>query len=355
MVRRNIKKKILFTMAMCMFILCSPVMQISTKAASFNLNEYYYIASALDENMVLDVSGGSNKDGANIQLYRRNGSDAQAFKIVESEVPGYYYIVNKGSGKVLDLQAGGTVPGTNVQLYQKNGTAAQHWQMYISIYSREHVTFKARCGYMLDVCNGDTKNGTNIWIYPSNGTKSQAFKPIPFEADSTTTTISYANLDVNRLISSARRNLGKTGSQLGYTSDWCAYYVSDILRENGISIARGGTPRNVVVNTLNKGIGVYYSFRNANVQSLLKNGLKRSDLVIETSRSNVTPKPGDIILYLWTKHDDGVTNWSHIGFVVDYNEGSKKIKTIEGNWSGKVSEKSEDYDREVVGILRLVK
>lgn len=168
---------------------CFTLLTPSACALQVHLNKYYYIASALDENMVVDVSGGGHADGINIQLYERNGSDAQLFMLVKSEVDGYYYIVNKGSGKVLDVAGGGTASQTNVQLYTMNGTQAQHWKLYLAYNSSTNVSFMARCGKFLDVSGGNTANGTNLWIYDGNNTLAQAFHLIP--ADGVDSTIQY--------------------------------------------------------------------------------------------------------------------------------------------------------------------
>jgi len=263
-------------MAMCMFILCSPVMQISTKAASFNLNEYYYIASALDENMVLDVSGGyTNKNGANIQLYKKNGSEAQLFKIVKSEVSGYYYIVNKGSGKVLDIQGGGTASGTNVQLYQKNGTQAQHWALYNAYNSSEHVSFKARCGKFLDVCNGNAQNGTNIWIYDRNNTKAQAFKLVPYVTYTyVTKTLTFDSLETwKEAIDKAQRSVGSVDGRVVINPNGENFYTGSVIV--GIDILEKKTLR---VKYPLPGPGNPYTWKTVQLPSKIRYKLHKHDI-----------------------------------------------------------------------------
>lgn len=192
----RIRRYVYSVLSILVFFTCLPFMQTTASALTVSLDEYYYIASALDNNMVLDVAGGSSKDGANIQLYERNGTDAQLFKIVESEVSGYYYIVNKGSGKVLDVEGGNTASQTNVQLYIKNNTQAQHWKLYTAYNSNENVSFMARCGKFLDVSGGNSENGTNIWIYDGNNTKAQAFKLIPYiNTTYVTKTLTFDNFE----------------------------------------------------------------------------------------------------------------------------------------------------------------
>ena len=68
-------------MGLVLLTTCFTILTPSAYALQVHLNKYYFIASALDENMVVDVSGGGHADGTNIQLYEKNGSDAQLFKL----------------------------------------------------------------------------------------------------------------------------------------------------------------------------------------------------------------------------------------------------------------------------------
>ena len=75
------------------FVLCVGFFVSPTAHAyTFYIGDYYYLVSALDESMVVDVSGGSKNDEANIQLYEKNGTDAQLFRIARSS-DGYYGII----------------------------------------------------------------------------------------------------------------------------------------------------------------------------------------------------------------------------------------------------------------------
>ncbi len=173
-----------------------PLLGIKAKALTIEPDDYYYIASALNTNQVLDVSGGSHYNGANIQLYEKNGTDAQLFKIVRSSEEGYYNIVNKGSGKVLDVEGGRTESGTNVQLYEQNGTQAQQWQLLLKSGSNDNLYIVSHCGKFLDACGGYSCNGTNIWVYDGNYTISQEFILIPYvNTTYETVTIEFSDID----------------------------------------------------------------------------------------------------------------------------------------------------------------
>ena len=120
----------------------------------------YTIASSIDSSMVLDVSGASKDDGANVQLYASNGTTAQKFRITYGE-DGYYTIICLASGKALDVEGASDVSGANVQQWRENGSDAQKWsivQNHDGSYS-----FISKCnGFALDIQGGVTASGTNI-------------------------------------------------------------------------------------------------------------------------------------------------------------------------------------------------
>lgn len=64
----------------------------------------YIIKSAINQSYVIDVNAGSKSDGANVQLYERNNSNAQKW-IIKKVDNKYYTITSVGSNKVLDVYA----------------------------------------------------------------------------------------------------------------------------------------------------------------------------------------------------------------------------------------------------------
>ena len=142
----------------------------------------YFIKSALSNDAVLDVSAASMDDGANVQLYDYNGTEAQKWHVsVDSD--GYATIVNIGSGKVLDVANGGAYSGSNVWQYGLNGTAAQKWR----VLSNGDGTFKMVSALddslVLDAAGASCSNGTNIQLWSDNGTVAQSFEFIPLQPE----------------------------------------------------------------------------------------------------------------------------------------------------------------------------
>lgn len=131
----------------------------------------YEICSVKNRDYTLDVNGASSENGANIQLYLRNGTLAQAFK-VSHDSQGFVTFTNVNSGKVLDLDGAVTRNGRNIHQYASNGTRAQKWIVQKS--GSGYVIVSAiDISYVLDLRNGTVSSGTNIQLYKSNNTAAQ--------------------------------------------------------------------------------------------------------------------------------------------------------------------------------------
>lgn len=131
----------------------------------------YEIRSAKNNNYTLDVNSASSRNGANIQLYLRNGTQAQAFR-VSHDSQGFVTFTNVNSGKVIDLDGAITKNGRNIHQYASNGTRAQKWivQKSGSGYS---IVSAIDTGFALDIRNGFVYSGSNIQLYKSNNTAAQ--------------------------------------------------------------------------------------------------------------------------------------------------------------------------------------
>lgn len=136
-------------------------------------NGIYIIRNANDKNKVLDISGGSTADSANLQIYQNNNSAAQKF-IIRAKSGGYYEIENLRSRKIVEVQGGSKKAGANVLQYSSNGSCAQRWKI-IDV-GNGYYTFQNKCSKLvLDVHGGKTANKTNVGLYTKNGTNAQKF------------------------------------------------------------------------------------------------------------------------------------------------------------------------------------
>lgn len=193
---------------------------------------------------------------------------------------------------------------------------------------------------------------------------------IPYEERSSTgvvwnpleTTLTY-NFNSAAIIKGLEESYGKTGAELGYTGEWCAEIISDLLIEDGYRVSKELNPCDVTIQLLNRGYAHFYCFREENFDSLVQYGLKRSaqSRVTMVDREDFTPRRGDLVCFLWNEEND-VYNWSHIGMVAEDYDGSV-LRTIEGNVGTEglpddprvrsVDGREREYNETVVGIIRL--
>mgnify|MGYP003226031975 FL=1 len=136
----------------------------------------YYLQSALG-NWVLDLSGGNTADGAAIRLYAPNGTASQLFVVSSSDVSittGVSMIITSVTNKklVTDVTSASTANGARVQLYSSNNTNAQKYR-FESIGNGTYKIVNINSGKMLDVAGGSTVNGAALQQYTSNNTVAQ--------------------------------------------------------------------------------------------------------------------------------------------------------------------------------------
>ncbi|XVX20063.1 RICIN domain-containing protein [Actinomycetota bacterium] len=135
--------------------------------------------------LVLDVNAASTANGANVQLYTANGTDAQRFRVTRGN-DGFYTLINVRSGKALDVQGAAGANGTNVQQYTANGTLAQKW--VIGTWNGTTYTIASALGtpaiasaagpangWVLNAAGNGTTKGTNINIWSDTGQSGQQF------------------------------------------------------------------------------------------------------------------------------------------------------------------------------------
>ena len=136
----------------------------------------YYLQSALG-NWVLDLSGGNTANGAAIRLYAPNGTASQLFVVSSSDVniaTGVSMIITSVANKklVTDVTGASTANGARVQLYSSNNTNAQKYR-FESIGNGTYKIINANSGKVLDVAGGSTANGAALQQYTSNNTVAQ--------------------------------------------------------------------------------------------------------------------------------------------------------------------------------------
>lgn len=135
----------------------------------------YVLESALKENLVLDLGGNSNAEGANINMYAANDTVAQDYVINFDEKTGYY-VIKSNHNKVLTASGTTIKAGSNIQA---NTDKAECTQRFLIVKDeKDNYTFYSSCdlSFAIDVAGGAANNGTNVQIWTSNNTSSQQWR-----------------------------------------------------------------------------------------------------------------------------------------------------------------------------------
>lgn len=155
---------------------------------------------SLKSNRMLDVSGGNNDNGANVQIWENAKVQQQKFHFTRINNTNYYKITAVHSAKVLDVQGGSQNCGANVNQYQSNGTDAQSWLLKDCGNGYYNIISKAN-GLCLDIESGNiSRNGANAQLYYCNGTDAQQFKLSPINIIDNNTYEIQTKLNSNMVI-----------------------------------------------------------------------------------------------------------------------------------------------------------
>ena len=137
-------------------------------------NGIYHIASCLDNNKILDVTGKDISNGTNIELWQNKEGDNQNFRVIY-QGNGYYKITAVHSSKALGVVGAGSSSPVNVNQYDLQDSVKQEWIIkscgggYYNIISKSN-------GLYMEVNGASTQNGANIQVATKNNSNSQKFK-----------------------------------------------------------------------------------------------------------------------------------------------------------------------------------
>lgn len=147
----------------------------------------YRVVPVIGPTLSLDVHAGSVKDGANIQVYTSNNTEAQMWQLSYRK-DGTAQLLNRRVGKSIDIRSGNVASGTNVQLWTDNDSRAQTWSIQSDGGSATYqgTTFptytirpSVNSGLSLDVSGGKNVSGANVWVYTTNNTDAQRWMFVP--------------------------------------------------------------------------------------------------------------------------------------------------------------------------------
>lgn len=135
----------------------------------------YIIESALQKNKVLDIEKSSIRNGANLQIWNRNNTNAQKFKVQYHKDKGYYTISPVCSGKCLEAKRIFKSERYNVMQFRNSGTKTQKWYLIPAGNGMFYIS-SVDNDLFVDVSLSNTKNGTNVQCWGPNGTAAQKFR-----------------------------------------------------------------------------------------------------------------------------------------------------------------------------------
>lgn len=134
----------------------------------------YVIESAYD-GYCFDVANGSTSKRANIQLYKKNGTDAQRFRVIPLG-DNTYMIQNYKSGLIVDVANGSRDHNGNIWQYKNNATDAQRFFIMKSDTDGYCTIQNYKSGLVVDVANGVPAKRTNIRQWSLNDTTAQKWR-----------------------------------------------------------------------------------------------------------------------------------------------------------------------------------
>lgn len=130
----------------------------------------FEIAPVAAPDLRADLTGGSHDNGANIQLWHRNGAKAQQWTLtqlgtdlVDGEEKAYYSVKSVESGKYWDVPTSdGTITGYNVQQYDNDGYSDMHYYLEDQGDGTFVIRNRRDTSYVLEA--EGTEDGKNIKI-----------------------------------------------------------------------------------------------------------------------------------------------------------------------------------------------
>ncbi|MFG2462143.1 non-reducing end alpha-L-arabinofuranosidase family hydrolase [Streptomyces sp. NPDC048523] len=116
----------------------------------------------VDSGKCLDVSGFSQTDGANVQIWDCHGGINQQWTLTDSAQLTVY------GNKCLDARNGGTTAGTPVQIWTCTGTENQQWRV-----NPDGTIVGVRSGLCLEASGWGKANGTEVRLWSCTGGANQ--------------------------------------------------------------------------------------------------------------------------------------------------------------------------------------
>ena len=125
----------------------------------------FTVVSALDSNMVLDVTAAKTTNGTKLQLYKSNGTLAQYFsfsQINQNIADGVYELKNLKSHLALEVNSGSITRGENIQQGNKKTDGSQYFYVRYNHGNGYYTFTNVKSGKRLEVKDASNSQGANI-------------------------------------------------------------------------------------------------------------------------------------------------------------------------------------------------
>ncbi|GCF10950.1 RICIN domain-containing protein [Dictyobacter arantiisoli] len=136
---------------------------------SFDPNAHYKLVNR-NSGKVLDVSGASTANGANVIQWTDSGATNQQWSIIA--VGNNYKLLNHNSGQALDVYNRSTANGAQIDQWPDSSTTNQQWNI-VSVGSGYYKLISVNSGKALDVSGASTADGTNVIQWTDSGAANQ--------------------------------------------------------------------------------------------------------------------------------------------------------------------------------------
>ena len=137
----------------------------------------YIVRSAVNHAYVMDVQWASQENGANVQVYENNGTDAQVWQI-SHDADHYVIIRSKNSGKVLSAQDNSAQNWVNIVQREFKDKKSQKWIALKQPNGKIVFASAMNTAYCLDLSGAYAANKGNVQVYETNGTLAQQWSVV---------------------------------------------------------------------------------------------------------------------------------------------------------------------------------
>ncbi|RYZ45207.1 MAG: chitinase, partial [Myxococcaceae bacterium] len=145
--------------------------QVERPAIVSTITEGDYVIRSVMTNKCIDVASSSTADGAKVQQWDCNGTNAQKFHVAPT-TNGYFKIINVNSGKGLDVQGVSTAQNAIIHQWSYVGGANQQFR-FVNRGGTQFSMHLRHTDMAVDLSWGSADNGTPLLQYPYGGTANQ--------------------------------------------------------------------------------------------------------------------------------------------------------------------------------------